>query len=195
MPSRTPRAATREDSVPETAAALVDLLNSRPYAGMPDKLDTPGSATAVLRPFGQEDDDAPSPRRVELVRAVRDDLIALAEHHDPDDSAADWAAFSGRVSSVAFQQDFSVPGTVSMRQTSGDPVVGRITLAVAELVDAGTWSRLRLCASEICREVFYDTSRSRTRRWHSYEVCGNRANVAAYRARTGASAPAGDAAH
>ncbi|MFF3563725.1 CGNR zinc finger domain-containing protein [Streptomyces sp. NPDC002574] len=194
MPTRTPRATTREDSVPETAAALVDLLNSRPYAGMADKLDTPGSATAVLRPFGQ-DDDAPSPQRVELVRAVRDDLVALAEQHDPDDSAGDWAAFSGRVSSVAFQQDFSTPGTVSMRQTSGDPVVGRITLAVAELVGAGTWSRLRLCANEICREVFYDTSRSRTRRWHSYEVCGNRANVAAYRARAGASPAADDAGH
>ncbi|MFD3457414.1 CGNR zinc finger domain-containing protein [Streptomyces sp. NPDC058691] len=194
MPARTPRAATREDSVPETAAALVDLLNSRPYAGMPDKLDTPGTAATVLRPFGQED-DAPSPRRVELVRAVRDDLLALAEDHDPDDSAGDWAAFSGRVSSVTFQQDFSTPGAVAMRQTSGDPVVGRITLAVAELVGAGTWTRLRLCANEICREVFYDTSRSRTRRWHSYEICGNRANVAAYRARTGTSAPAGDSGH
>ncbi|MEU6340927.1 CGNR zinc finger domain-containing protein [Streptomyces sp. NPDC046977] len=193
MATRTPRAATREDSVPESAAALVDLLNSRPYAGMPDKLDAPGSATSVLRPFGQED-EAPSARRVELVRAVRDDLLALTERNDPDDSAGDWAAFSGRVSSVTFQQDFSLPGAVSMRQASGDPVVGRITLAVAELVGAGAWSRLRLCASEICREVFYDTSRSRTRRWHSYEVCGNRANVAAYRERGGTSAPAGDSA-
>ncbi|MFJ4847206.1 MULTISPECIES: CGNR zinc finger domain-containing protein [unclassified Streptomyces] len=193
MATRTPRAATREDSVPESAAALVDLLNSRPYAGMPDKLDTPGSATSVLRPFGQED-EAPSARRVELVRAVRDDLLALAERNDPDDSAGDWAAFSGRVASVTFQQDFSLPGSVSMRQTSGDPVVGRITLAVAELVGAGAWTRLRLCASEICREVFYDTSRSRTRRWHSYEVCGNRANVAAYRERGSTSAPAGDSA-
>jgi predicted RNA-binding Zn ribbon-like protein len=32
----------------------------------------------------------------------------------------------------------------------------------------------------------YDTTRSRTQRWHSYELCGNRANVAAFRAREGA---------
>ncbi|WIX80405.1 CGNR zinc finger domain-containing protein [Amycolatopsis carbonis] len=28
-----------------------------------------------------------------------------------------------------------------------------------------------------------DTTRSHTRRWHSYELCGNRANVASHRAR------------
>ncbi|MCU1658127.1 MAG: zinc finger protein [Pseudonocardiales bacterium] len=28
------------------------------------------------------------------------------------------------------------------------------------------------------------STRSRTRRWHSYEMCGNRTNVAAHRART-----------
>ncbi len=42
-----------------------------------------------------------------------------------------------------------------------------------------------------CDEVFYDTTRSRTRRWHSYESCGNRANVSAYRARTAERVPPG----
>lgn len=46
--------------------------------------------------------------------------------------------------------------------------------------------RIRVCANDGCRAVFYDTTRSRTQRWHSYELCGNRANVAAFRAREGA---------
>jgi len=49
---------------------------------------------------------------------------------------------------MAFRQDFSAPGRVSLRQAAGDPVVGAITLAVAELVTAGTWPRLRICAND-----------------------------------------------
>jgi predicted RNA-binding Zn ribbon-like protein len=168
--------------VPPAAAALVDFLNSRPYAGMPDKLDDPGSVERVLRPFGQ-DNGEPSVQRLELARAVREDLIGLIGTDDPADAAADWAAYSGRTSSITFQRDFSTPGQVALRQVTGDAVVGRITSHVATLIGEGNWTRLHLCANDICREVFYDTTRNRSRRWHSYEFCGNRANVAAYRAR------------
>lgn len=180
----TTRARTdREEAAPAVAAGIVDLLNSRAFTGVADKLDCPESAAEVLRPFGQED-GLPSPQRIDLVRAVRSDLSDLVGAHDPADAAGDWAAFSGRASSITFQQDFSRPGQVELRQVTGDPVVGRITQAVAALVTAGAWSRLRFCANDECAAAFYDTTRSRTRRWHSYEYCGNRANVAAYRART-----------
>jgi predicted RNA-binding Zn ribbon-like protein len=177
----------READVPAPAAALVDLLNSRAYAGMADKLDNPESAAHVLRVFGHEG-AGPAPQRLDLVRAMRDDLLQLVEVHDPADEARRWAAFSGRVSSVALRQDFSTPGRVGMQQVAGDPVIGRISRDVAALVAAGSWSRLRLCVNDLCREAFYDTTRSRTRRWHSYEICGNRSNVAAYRARSGSRA-------
>ncbi|MFF4955535.1 CGNR zinc finger domain-containing protein [Streptomyces sp. NPDC001222] len=54
---------------------------------------------------------------------------------------------------------------------------------MAELMADGTWSRIRVCDNEGCRHVFYDTTRSRTQRWHSYATCGNRTNVASYGAR------------
>ncbi|MDT5029510.1 MAG: hypothetical protein QOE61_5936, partial [Micromonosporaceae bacterium] len=50
-------------------------------------------------------------------------------------------------------------------------------------IAADRWTRLHLCANDVCRVAFYDASRSRTQRWHSYETCGNRANAAAHRAR------------
>ncbi|MCG5439108.1 CGNR zinc finger domain-containing protein [Micromonospora foliorum] len=174
-----------EGVVPPPAAAIVDLLNSRAYAGRPDKLDTPASAEAVLRPFGQE--GAPTPQRLDLVRALRADLLAVTGSSDPADSAGNWAAFSGRASSVTFQQDFASPGQVRLRQITGDPVVGGITQHVATIIAEGNWSRLRLCANEVCRAAFYDTTRNRSRRWHSYGYCGNRTNVAAHRARSAAS--------
>ncbi|MBM9507379.1 CGNR zinc finger domain-containing protein [Actinacidiphila acididurans] len=172
----------RETAVPATAAALVGLLNSRDFLGLGDRLDGPETAAEALRPFGRPDEPAPA-ARLDLVRALRGDLLGLVTAEDPEDRAGHWAAFTGRTTSIAFAQDFSAPGAVALRQVGGDPVAGAITRAVADLVAAGNWSRIRLCANHECREAFYDTSRSRNRRWHSYEVCGNKANVAAYRAR------------
>ncbi|MPZ74881.1 MAG: RNA-binding protein [Nitriliruptorales bacterium] len=43
--------------------------------------------------------------------------------------------------------------------------------------------RLKTCASETCDDVFVDTSRNRSRRFCDPATCGNRANVAAFRAR------------
>jgi predicted RNA-binding Zn ribbon-like protein len=81
------------------------------------------------------------------------------------------------------RQGFSSSGKVQLHQVGGDPVLGSINLAVAELLADGTWSRIRICDDEHCRHAFYDTTRSRTQRRHSYEICGNRSNVAAYRNR------------
>ncbi|MFT4124389.1 MAG: CGNR zinc finger domain-containing protein [Microbacteriaceae bacterium] len=52
--------------------------------------------------------------------------------------------------------------------------------AVAMLEEPG---RIRACAAEGCRVVFYDSSRSANRRWCSMQRCGNRAKVRAHRAR------------
>ena len=176
------RAQTTEPQVPAHAVAVVDLLNSRPYAGMKDKLDEPGSAAEVLRSFGHRA-DPPSTEQVELARALRSDLMAVLTAPDAAAVERAWAAFTAATSSVTFQQEFSGEAQVRLRQVGGDPVAARIVLDVADLVSTGTWNRLRMCANDRCSEVFYDTTRSRTRRWHSYETCGNRTNVAAYRAR------------
>ncbi len=47
----------------------------------------------------------------------------------------------------------------------------------------GSWPRLKMCPAEECRWAFYDTSRNRSKRWCSMEVCGNRNKVRAFRDR------------
>ncbi|MEU3711185.1 CGNR zinc finger domain-containing protein [Streptomyces catenulae] len=42
--------------------------------------------------------------------------------------------------------------------------------------------RLALCASPTCRAAFFDTSRSRTRRWCEMNTCGNREKKARFHA-------------
>ena len=171
-----------EPEGPPTARAVVDLLNSRAYAIHPDKLDDPALAFELLAPFGQ-DSATVSPDRISLVKGVRTALMAAVDIEEGGDPVAAWAAANDGTADVTFRLDFAAPAGVRHAQVSGDPVLGGVVLAVSELIGDGVWSRLRVCANHTCRRVFYDTTRSRTRRWHSYEVCGNRANVAAYRAR------------
>jgi predicted RNA-binding Zn ribbon-like protein len=50
----------------------------------------------------------------------------------------------------------------------------------ADLLCEGDLSRVRKCGNPACVLFFYDTSRSRTRRWCSMRSCGNRAKAAAH---------------
>jgi predicted RNA-binding Zn ribbon-like protein len=57
---------------------------------------------------------------------------------------------------------------------------------VAELYDAaanGTLDRLKMCAADECRRVFFDRSKPGTRRWCQSTLCGNREKTRTYRER------------
>jgi predicted RNA-binding Zn ribbon-like protein len=173
------------DHVPESAAAVVELLNSRPHA-TPVLLDTlvdVESARPIIERFGGVHYEAAAARTLARIRELRGDLLDTVIGKD---SEAAWARFTERVASVRFRQVFAGPDSVTLKQEVGSSIIGGIVLAVSELVTDNTWGRIRICANEECSHAFYDTTRSRTQRWHSYEVCGNRSNVAAYRARKGA---------
>jgi predicted RNA-binding Zn ribbon-like protein len=61
-----------------------------------------------------------------------------------------------------------------------------LSVVVAELYDGsikGTLDRLKMCAAEECRRVFFDRSKPATRRWCMSSLCGNRMKTRTYRAR------------
>jgi predicted RNA-binding Zn ribbon-like protein len=64
-----------------------------------------------------------------------------------------------------------------------DGAMGELVLRVIESMTAGTWPRLKACASDACRWAFYDTSRAGTGKWCSMRLCGNRAKQEAWRGR------------
>lgn len=71
-------------------------------------------------------------------------------------------------------------------ESVGDGVRGALAglLAVAVLATAdGSWCRVKMCAAEDCRVVFYDHSKPRNGRWCSTAGCGNRAKTSSYRSR------------
>lgn len=66
-----------------------------------------------------------------------------------------------------------------------DALAGLSAIAI-ELHDAtlvGNLDRLKMCASEECRRVFFDRSKPSTRRWCMSNLCGNRMKTRAYRER------------
>jgi predicted RNA-binding Zn ribbon-like protein len=76
-------------------------------------------------------------------------------------------------------------GGMALRPARGDALAG-LSHVVAELYDGsltGTLDRLKMCAAEECRRVFFDRSKPATRRWCMSTLCGNRAKTRTYRER------------
>ncbi len=71
--------------------------------------------------------------------------------------------------------------------TPDAPLVDRLgteaAMGIADLVRAKDLGRLKRCAADDCDAVLVDLSRNRSRRYCDIGNCGNRAHVAAYRAR------------
>jgi predicted RNA-binding Zn ribbon-like protein len=67
-----------------------------------------------------------------------------------------------------------------------DDALAGLSAISAELYNGsirGTLDRLKMCAAEECRRVFFDRSKPSTRRWCMSTLCGNRIKTRAYRAR------------
>ncbi len=68
-----------------------------------------------------------------------------------------------------------------------DRMAVEAAMALTDVVRQGELDRLRVCAADDCADVVVDLSKNRSRRYCD-NGCGNRANVAAYRARRSAGA-------
>jgi predicted RNA-binding Zn ribbon-like protein len=69
------------------------------------------------------------------------------------------------------------------RWRSPDALLLPIAQAMAALVCADDFARVKTCAGHGCTLVFVDRTRGNARRWCSMAVCGNRAKQAAHRTR------------
>ena len=71
-------------------------------------------------------------------------------------------------------------------RTAREDALAGLSPIVAELYDGsrnGTLDRLKMCASDECRRVFFDRSKPSTRRWCMSSLCGNRMKTRSYRER------------
>jgi predicted RNA-binding Zn ribbon-like protein len=176
---------------PVEARRLIGFLNSRPRGGHPDALAGGESAAALLDSLGlgagSLDDVG-----LERLRRLRDLLAVLADREGDDGRrGAAWDAVNEIAAGVPTVVRFVSDEESAVRPAGEgvDAIVGGLIADLDRAVSSGSWKRVRLCAYEPCKSAFYDATKSRTQRWHSYEVCGNRANVASYRRRAAAGSP------
>ncbi len=175
--------------------AFVDLLNSdwHDYRGSgrsEDRLDRPGWVKDFLKTWGFRVTDDAGPAEVERLRYLRTLLRrmvdALASGERPGRSDLERLnavmAASPLVNRVERES-----GGFSLQQSpvreDWDGVLGAIALSFAETLAHHDPTRLKVCENPDCGWVFYDESKSRTRRWCESGTCGNLVKVRRHRAR------------
>ncbi len=176
---------------PVEAERLIGFLNSRPRSGHPDGLASGESAMALLDSLGLGAESLDEVG-LERLRRLRDLLAVLADREvGARGRSAAWDAVNDIAAGVPTVVRF-ISDEESAVRPAGEGVHDSLGVLIVDLdraVSGGSWKRVRLCAYEPCKSAFYDATRSRTQRWHSYEVCGNRANVASYRRRAAGESP------
>ena len=124
--------------------------------------------------------------RIHAVRAaLREVADAVVEHRAPKRGALDRVNRTLRARS-ATELVAGDDGIGIGHRHVGDPIddaLARVTEPLVQELASGNPDRLRVCANDMCRWVFYDESRAGKRRWCSMASCGNRAKAARHRER------------
>jgi predicted RNA-binding Zn ribbon-like protein len=180
--------------VPEAVERVRSFINTADLESRTDEIDTPESLSTWLATrelldasivLGDTD--------VARVLSVREALRDVLEGHEVGGVAESALAVVNEAArSAPLVVTFDSTGHASLAPGAGgiDAALGRILADVAVSVSEGTWSRLKVCRSDVCRWAFYDRSRNRSGAWCDMAVCGNRMKGRAFRRRRRLAQPA-----
>ena len=186
---------SRQFQVPDALANLYDFANTLDVRhfiehGAPhqqgDELETPLALAAwmeqrrLLRPGAKI-----TPDTFETALRLRENLrdyLQLDPHMRKSKSAT--RAINDAIATFPLIAAFHADGARLL--AAREDTLGGLSVLAAELYDGardGSLDRLKMCASDECRRVFYDRSKPSTRRWCMSTLCGNRIKTRAYRER------------
>lgn len=173
-----------EQVEPAHVALLRSFLNTRDLEDDSDRFADAAGLQAWLDEQGLGADVQPTGAEVELARALRDGLRAVAEAHAGHGPAPDPGELDAVAQALPLRLAFSSgrPGLEPV-QPGVAGGLAQVLVAVAACTADGSWGRIKLCAADDCRWSFYDVSKNRSRTWCDMSVCGNRRKSRAYRAR------------
>ncbi len=83
---------------------------------------------------------------------------------------------------ISFRAEFRAEGDVRFlpAEVSYDGVIGMLIKVILESQQNGTWDRFKCCELPTCGWAYYDSTRSRTKRWCSMKTCGSRHKAREY---------------
>jgi predicted RNA-binding Zn ribbon-like protein len=171
---------------PQTLILLANLgLPRRPRGatariGEP-VLPDPGTASRQLAPLaGRPVSETDLPRVRQVQRTAVHAADAILAGRLPDCAALSALARD----STAHLELTDVGGVLQQRLVWDDrSLAAGLARRLAEELSILEPGRLRRCARAECGLLFYDTTRSRTRRWHAEDPCGWRERQRQHRAR------------
>ncbi len=162
---------TGKPPAPGTLILLEGFLNTWSGELDFDDFKTPHSTEEWLREtglwMGKEKITEEQTRKIVRFRSELRSWILNRQHLQP---------LNELVSKISFNAEFSSDGVIRFH-TTGDAyhmVVGALIEIISESQRNGTWDRFKCCALATCGWAFYDSTRSRTKRWCSMKTCGSR---------------------
>jgi predicted RNA-binding Zn ribbon-like protein len=178
-----------KEAVPAELAPVRDFLNTLDIEDATDALPHPQALHDWLAEQGLLRRDARVTRgEFEQALALRAALRVLVSHHHNQRPRALAEAATLAARAYPLRVAFDEEGTPGLTADS-DTVAGALARLLAGLplaVAGGTWQRLKLCVAESCEWAYYDTSKNRSRRWCSMDICGNREKTRTFRERQAA---------
>lgn len=116
---------------------------------------------------------------------------ALRSFVEIEPSARSTSPAASRLNEIAAQFPLIVrvsdPAAPWLASEPGSSGIGEVLVQFYDLARSGELDRLKICASEDCKWIFFDRSKPGNRRWCSSTLCGNRHKTRSYRERTRAS--------
>jgi predicted RNA-binding Zn ribbon-like protein len=148
-----------------TLTDLDDFLARNPYSGVirrtPEELESLRALRTRLRRFWTIKDRDEAAVLVNEILEEADARPYLARHDEWD-----WHLHVTRPDAPLAER-----------------IAAEAAMAFLDLIRADALGRLRICAAEDCNDVLVDLSKNSSKRYCDTGNCGNRTNVAAYRAR------------
>lgn len=169
----------------QTAAALINTAHHRDGDEEPDALRTTAGLDGFVATWEYSGERTHDETELDAVRALRPVLRAL--WHAPEEELVEGINRLLRDGDALPQLTRHDHWDWHLHATTPDaPLATRMAveaaMALVDVVRTGGMDRLRTCAADDCDDAVIDLSKNRSRRYCD-SGCGNRANVAAYRAR------------
>ncbi len=118
-----------------------------------------------------------------LLRRMVEDIAGGGQPSDEDIAALNTVLSAEPVRRRLVRQEDNYQVELVPPTFNQHTLLGKIAASLAELLALHNWRRVKVCANDDCRWVFYDETRGNTRRWCSDLTCGNRDKVRRFRAR------------
>lgn len=170
---------------PEPLRLVQELVNTVDLEPGEESLGSPAELGAWLRGHGLPARGVGAADLAEVL-ALREALREVCAAHAGATVPGDALGTLDRLLRAApLRLEIDAEGAARVRPADGLGPTAALTAAVAAAVAAsvadGTWTRLKACAADTCRWVYYDRSPAGRSRWCTMALCGSRAKMRTYR--------------